>query len=113
MSPQDDGIEITATRLKQRLDEGETIRLIDVREPWEWDLANLEAFGARLMPMPTVPQHVDELDPDEEVVLYCRSGARSMRVLQYLYARGFGRVRNLQGGLLAWSNEVDPSFPQY
>jgi adenylyltransferase/sulfurtransferase len=113
LDSQDDGLEISATRLKRRLDNGDALHLIDVREKWEWDLANLESFGARLMPMSTVPQHVDELDPAEEIVVYCRSGARSMRVLQYLYARGFERVKNLQGGLLAWSNEVDPTFPQY
>ena len=113
MNPEGDGFEISATRLKERLDQGHDLRLIDVREPWEWDLANLEAFGARLIPMATVPQHVQELDPDDEVVVYCRSGARSMRVLRYLQAHGFEKVRNLQGGLLAWSNEVDPTFPQY
>jgi adenylyltransferase/sulfurtransferase len=113
MHPDNDGLEISATRLKQRLDQGDDIRLIDVRESWEWDLANLEAFGARLIPMATVPEHVEDLDPNDEVVVYCRSGARCMRVLQYLHTRGFEKVRNLQGGLLAWSNEVDPTFPQY
>jgi adenylyltransferase/sulfurtransferase len=111
MHDDDDGVEITATRLKQRLDQGDSITLIDVREPWEWERANLEALGAQLIPLTSIPQHIDELDPSHEFVLYCRSGARSMRAVRFLHAHGFQRTRNLQGGLLAWSNEVDPTFP--
>lgn len=113
MTFEDNDIEISATRLKERLDSGEPLQLIDVRESWEWDLANLSDYGARLVPMSTIPDHIQDMDPADEIVVYCRSGARSMRVLQYMYARGFERVRNLRGGLHAWSTEVDPTFPQY
>ncbi|MGH7502507.1 MAG: rhodanese-like domain-containing protein [Longimicrobiales bacterium] len=109
----DDGIEITAADLKRRLDQGDPVTLIDVREPWEWDLANLESHGARLMPLMTIPERLNEFDASRAYVLYCRSGSRSMRALQFMHAHGFQNVRNLQGGLHAWSNEVDPTFPQY
>ena len=105
--------EIGAGELKARLDAGESIELIDVREPFEWGIANLEEYGARLIPMNQIPERLEELDPAREVVLICRSGARSMQVTQYLRGRGYDRARNLRGGVLAWGDEVDPSFPRY
>lgn len=105
--------EIGATELKERLDRGESIELIDVREPFEWGIANLGEYGARLIPMNEIPSRVEELDPAREIVLICRSGSRSMQVTQYLRGRGYGRARNLRGGVLAWGEEVDPSFPRY
>ncbi len=105
--------EIGAAELKERLDRGDPIALIDVREPFEWGIANLEGYGARLIPMDDVPARVDELDPGDEIVFICRSGARSMQVTEYLRQRGFARARNLRGGVLAWGEEVDPSFPRY
>ena len=105
--------EITPTELKARLDRGDRLTIIDVREPFEWNIGNLEPQGARLIPLKQLPQRMDELDPGEEIVLQCRSGARSAQALEYLRAHGYERLLNLQGGILAWSDEVDPSIPKY
>lgn len=105
--------EISATELKQRLDTGEPLTLVDVREPFEWRIANLGEQGARLIPMGELADRVDELDPDAEIVFYCRSGARSRTVAKYLATHGFARVMNLKGGIIAWSEEVDPTLPTY
>lgn len=105
--------EITPTELKQRLDRGDRLTIIDVREPMEWDIGNLEPQGARLIPLAQVPARLDEIPRDEEIVLQCRSGARSGQALQYLQAQGYERVLNLKGGILAWSDQVDPTIPKY
>ncbi|HLM67250.1 MAG TPA: molybdopterin-synthase adenylyltransferase MoeB [Longimicrobium sp.] len=105
--------EITPTELKQRLDRGDRLTIIDVREPFEWDIGNLEAHGARLIPLKQLPQRMGEIDPGEEIVLQCRSGARSAQALGYLRQHGYERLWNLDGGILAWSDEVDPSIPKY
>jgi adenylyltransferase/sulfurtransferase len=105
--------EITATELKERLDRGDRLTIIDVREPFEWDIGNLEPYGARLIPLQQVPARLGEIDPGEEIVLQCRSGARSGQAQAFLKARGYDRVINLAGGILAWSDEVDPSIPKY
>jgi adenylyltransferase/sulfurtransferase len=105
--------EITPTELKERLDRGDRLTIIDVREPFEWDIGNLEAHGARLIPLKQVPQRMEEIDPGEEIVLQCRSGARSAQALGYLRQNGYERLLNLKGGILAWSDEVDPSIPKY
>ena len=106
--------EITPTELKERLDRGERPVIIDVREQWEWDLGNLQPHGARLIPLKTLPQRLDEVPRDTEVVLQCRSGGRSAQALQYLRAQGYDNpLLNLSGGILAWSDEVDPSIPKY
>jgi adenylyltransferase/sulfurtransferase len=105
--------EITPTELKERLDRGERPAIIDVREPNEWQIGNLEQYGARLIPLGQLPTRVDEIPEDEEVVLVCRSGARSGRALEFLRAQGRERLVNLEGGMLAWSDQVDPSIPRY
>jgi adenylyltransferase/sulfurtransferase len=105
--------EITPAELKERLDRGDRLTIIDVREPFEWDIANLEAYGARLIPLQQVPSRMGEIDPDEEVVLQCRSGGRSAQALLYLRQHGYERLLNLDGGILAWSDEVDPSVRKY
>jgi molybdopterin/thiamine biosynthesis adenylyltransferase/rhodanese-related sulfurtransferase len=109
----DDVPEITPTELKERLDRGDRLTIIDVREPFEWDIGNLEQHGARLIPLKQVPQRMDEISPDEEIVLQCRSGARSAQALGYLRQHGYERLLNLKGGILAWSDEVDPSIQKY
>jgi sulfur-carrier protein adenylyltransferase/sulfurtransferase len=109
----DDVPEITASQLKARLDRGEKVTILDVREPYEWLIGNLSAFGARLVPMDELPDHLEELDPDEEIVLQCRSGSRSARATRYMHEHGFSRVQNLRGGILAWADEVDPTMPRY
>ncbi|MGC8784382.1 MAG: molybdopterin-synthase adenylyltransferase MoeB [Armatimonadota bacterium] len=103
--------EITPTELKRRLDAGENIFLLDVREPVEWQICRLD--GAVLMPMNTVPARMHELDSAKEMVVYCRSGKRSAQIVAFLKAAGFRKVKNLQGGILQWSDEVDPTVPKY
>jgi sulfur-carrier protein adenylyltransferase/sulfurtransferase len=105
--------QITATELKQRLAAGERVALIDVREPFEWDIANLGDYGARMIPLAEVLERADEIERDTDVVLYCRSGSRSAGALRQLRGRGFDRLLNLRGGLLAWAEEVDPEMATY
>jgi sulfur-carrier protein adenylyltransferase/sulfurtransferase len=105
--------EIDVAELKERLDTGEALELVDVREPFEWRIANLGEHGARMIPMGEVAARADELDPAREIIVYCRSGARSGDVVRYLRDQGFTRARNLRGGILAWGAEIDPSVPRY
>ena len=105
--------EMDVKELKNRLDRGDKLTLIDVREPHEWDIGNLGPYGARLIPLGQLAQRLDEIDPEEEIVLQCRSGARSGRALEYMREKGYERLWNLKGGILAWSDEVDPSVPKY
>ena len=103
--------EITARELERRLDAGEDIELIDVREPHEWAICRIG--GARLLPLGSLAGHLHELDPARTTVLHCRSGVRSARALVLLRQAGFRRVLNLRGGILAWARDVDPSMPTY
>mgnify|MGYP006143651889 CR=1 FL=1 len=105
--------EITPAELKARLDRGDRLTIIDVREPFEWDIGNLEAYGARLIPMKEIQQRYEEIDPADEIVLQCRSGARSANVLGFLRQQGYERLLNLKGGILAWSDEIDSSKKKY
>jgi sulfur-carrier protein adenylyltransferase/sulfurtransferase len=105
--------EISAADLKARLDRGERPTLLDVREPSEWSIGNLEQYGARLIPLKQLPERVGELDAAGEIVVYCRTGGRSAHAVAYLSSAGFTRVINLHGGILAWANEIDPSLPVY
>jgi adenylyltransferase/sulfurtransferase len=105
--------EMTATELKRRLDQGDALTVIDVREPHEWDIGNLEPYGARLIPLGAVPERMNELSSADEIVLHCRSGARSAKALRLLRDAGFRRLWNLRGGILAWSDEVDDAVPRY
>jgi adenylyltransferase/sulfurtransferase len=104
---------MTATELKTRLDRGDSLVLVDVRQPHEWLIGNLEQYGATLIPLAELPERMDELDPDAEMVIYCRSGRRSAEAVAQLKAAGFSRAWNLTGGVLAWSAEVDPDMPRY
>jgi rhodanese-related sulfurtransferase len=103
--------QMSARELKSRLDSGERPAIIDVREAWELEIASLP--GATHVPMGEVARRLPELDSTREHVIVCRSGGRSMQVARFLEARGFERVANLDGGILAWSRDVDPSIPQY
>ena len=110
----DEIAEVTPAELKQRLDQGENITILDVREPFEWEIANLENVGARLIPMGQVAERAGaELDPDAEIVVHCRSGSRSARVVKALQEAGYSKVSNLKGGIRAWSDEVDSSVKKY
>ncbi|NLC57911.1 MAG: molybdopterin-synthase adenylyltransferase MoeB [Armatimonadetes bacterium] len=103
--------DLEAPALKARLDAGDRLVLLDVREPGEWEICHLE--GARLIPLGQLPQRVRELDTADEIVLYCHSGKRSLQALRFLRDLGFNRLRNLKGGILAWAQEVDPEMPTY
>jgi molybdopterin/thiamine biosynthesis adenylyltransferase/rhodanese-related sulfurtransferase len=108
--PEDTMPEITPLELAERLRAGD-IDLIDVREPHEWDIAHIP--GARLIPLGNLPAAVPSLDRTRDIVVQCRSGARSGRAVRLLQAAGFTRVRNLAGGILRWSDDVDPRVPKY
>jgi rhodanese-related sulfurtransferase len=85
--------------------------VLDVREAWELDVARLPDVVH--IPMNEIPERLSELNPATETIVMCRSGGRSMRVAQYLASQGFGRVANLEGGILAWGAEIDRNVPQY
>ena len=103
--------EITATELRQRLDGGADIVLLDVREPEELALARID--GVVHIPMGEVPGRLYELDPDKDIVVICHHGQRSAAVAQFLAQRDFARVVNLTGGIDAWSRTVDARVPRY
>jgi molybdopterin/thiamine biosynthesis adenylyltransferase/rhodanese-related sulfurtransferase/molybdopterin converting factor small subunit len=105
--------QITATALKERLDRGDRLTIVDVREPHEWEIGNLARHGSRLIPLGEVPARMNELSTADEIVLHCRTGPRSIKALNLLRQAGFRKLWNLQGGILAWSEEVDPSIPRY
>ncbi len=103
--------EVTVKELKQLLDEGADFQLIDVREQNEFDFANL---GGELIPLGSVPDNIDKFAKDKQVIIHCRSGARSGNAVQFLEKNhGFDNLYNLKGGILAWSDEIDPSIPKY
>lgn len=85
--------------------------LIDVREPWEFEVCHIE--GARLVPMNTIPASFSELDPEADTVVICHHGSRSMQVAMFLEQRGFMHLFNLAGGVAGWARQVDPAMPQY
>lgn len=104
--------DITAAELKQRLDAGDDIQLIDVRQPDENAFAKIP--GARLIPLGDIIRRMDEIDANRETVIHCKMGGRSARAIEALQRAGFkGELKNLRGGITAWSNEVDPSVPKY
>ncbi len=97
--------QIHAEDLKQRLDARADIFVVDVREPDEYRAGNI---GGHLIPLNDLPRRLGELDASREIVVYCRSGARSAKAVEFLRAQGFRNVRNLVGGILAWAEKVDP-----
>jgi adenylyltransferase/sulfurtransferase len=103
--------DISVKDLEARLKAGEHFRLIDVREPHEWEISHIE--GAQLIPLGQLAAHMNELDSAQEIVLQCKTGARSMRALELLYTAGFRKLKNLKGGINAWAREVDPRLPVY
>jgi sulfur-carrier protein adenylyltransferase/sulfurtransferase len=96
--------------LKQSMDANTAPFLLDVREPNEYAICNLGGF---LIPLNDLPRRIQELDPQRETVVYCRSGGRSAMAVEFLLANGFKDVKNLAGGILAWSAKIDPTMPQY
>jgi sulfur-carrier protein adenylyltransferase/sulfurtransferase len=102
--------QISVQELKRRIDAGEDVQLIDVREPWEAQIAQI---GGKLIPQNDVPNRLAEIDRDREVVVHCKGGGRSQRIAEFLRQQGYERVANLAGGIGAWSNDIDPTVPKY
>jgi sulfur-carrier protein adenylyltransferase/sulfurtransferase len=102
--------EISPRDLKSRLDRGDDLFILDVREPHEFQICNL---NGHLIPLGELPRRVHELDSSREIVAHCRSGKRSAEAVDFLRKAGFRKILNLKGGILAWSDEVDPSVPKY
>jgi molybdopterin/thiamine biosynthesis adenylyltransferase/rhodanese-related sulfurtransferase len=102
--------EIQPEDLKAKLDAGEDIFILDVREPHEYQICNLQGY---LIPLGELPKRAHELDSSREIVAHCRSGVRSAKAVTFLQQAGFRKVKNLAGGILAWSDKVDPNVPKY
>jgi adenylyltransferase/sulfurtransferase len=96
--------------LKRRIDAGNVPFILDVREPHEYQICNL---GGHLIPLNDLPKRLSELDSNREIVAHCRSGMRSAKAVEFLRQAGFGDVRNLAGGILAWAERIDPKMPKY
>ena len=110
-TPVQNGIpQITAVELKKRLDNKDDIFVLDVREPHEYQIANL---GAKLIPLGDLPARAGEIDKNAEIIVHCKSGGRSQKASEFLAQNGFKKVWNLAGGITAWSNDVDPKIPKY
>jgi sulfur-carrier protein adenylyltransferase/sulfurtransferase len=103
--------EIDPVEVKAKLDRGEKFQLIDVREPHEWQIGHIPQ--AKLIPLGELPKRVNELDSAVEIVAHCKSGVRSGKACDFLRQAGFKKVKNMAGGILAWSDKVDPSVPKY
>jgi len=101
---------IQVEELKQRLDAGESLFLLDVREEHEYEISNI---GGHLIPLPELPDRINELDARQEIIALCKMGARSAKAVQFLRQAGFTNVRNLTGGIHAWSDRVDPRVRKY
>jgi len=111
-SPQTQMQSITATELKQRLDNGEDVQIVDVREANEVAIARIP--NSIHIPLAQVLERVSEIDPSRDTVVHCKMGGRSARAIEALQRAGYaGNLSNLTGGIIAWSNEVDPSVPKY
>lgn len=102
--------EISVRELKARLDANDDIQVIDIRESNEYEYCNI---GAKHIPMGELMGRIDEISKDKDVILHCKAGGRSAAMTQALMVRGYANVINLKGGILAWSDEIDPSVPKY
>jgi adenylyltransferase/sulfurtransferase len=104
--------EITPTELKQRLDNGDDLQIIDVREDSEVAIGRIP--NSKHIPLAQVLSRMDEIDPNRETVVHCKMGGRSARAIDALQRSGYkGKLLNLKGGIIGWSNDVDPSVPKY
>jgi molybdopterin/thiamine biosynthesis adenylyltransferase/rhodanese-related sulfurtransferase len=102
--------EITVRELKEKLDRGEDIKVLDVRDPHEYQVANI---GAPLIPLNELPERMHELNQNDEIAVHCKTGGRSARAVKLLRDAGFTNVYNVKGGITAWSEQIDPSVPKY
>jgi adenylyltransferase/sulfurtransferase len=101
---------VTVEELKRKLEAKEDIFVLDVREPHEYQICNINGY---LIPVGDLPKRVHELDSSREIVAHCRSGVRSAKAVNFLRSAGFKKVYNLTGGILAWADKIDPSMPKY
>ena len=102
--------QMSVTELKQKLDAGEDVFILDVREPYEFQIAQI---GGHLIPLGELPSRLSELDTAKNIVVQCKSGGRSQRAAEFLAQNGFSKLHNLAGGITAWANEIDPDVPRY
>ncbi|MGO9317633.1 MAG: molybdopterin-synthase adenylyltransferase MoeB [Terracidiphilus sp.] len=102
--------QLTVKELKRRIDAGEDVYILDVREPYEYKIAQI---GGKLIPQNDVPNRLSEIDRNREIIVQCRSGVRSQKIAEYLKQQGYPRVVNLAGGILAWADEIDPKMQKY
>jgi molybdopterin/thiamine biosynthesis adenylyltransferase/rhodanese-related sulfurtransferase/molybdopterin converting factor small subunit len=103
--------ELDVTEVKQRIDRGDDFLLFDVREPHEYQIASIPQ--AKLIPLGELEKRIGELDPEADIVVHCKSGGRSAKAVDFLRQKGFKKVANMKGGILAWSDKVDPRVPKY
>jgi adenylyltransferase/sulfurtransferase len=107
----DSDLEITVDELKKRLDRNDRVFILDVRNPEEFQICRIP--GSTLLPLPELPQRFRELSQDQEMVIHCKSGMRSLKATNFLRQQGFRKVKNLKGGILAWATSIDPTMPKY
>lgn len=105
--------EITVTDLKAKLDRGEPLTIIDVRDPHEWQICNLESYGSKLIPLGQFAARMYELNSEDDIIVHCKMGGRSADAYRMLQQAGFKRVKNLKGGITAWADQVDHTVPKY
>lgn len=105
--------QMTPSELKERLDAGDPLEIVDVRESHEWDISNLGHLGARLIPKGQVLDRMGELDTAQEIVVQCRTGGRSAEIVMLLQQHGFTKLHNLDGGINRWAMEIEPEMPAY
>lgn len=103
--------DVSVKELKEKMNKKEKFLLLDIREPFEYEICCLP--GAKLIPMGEIPNRLSELDSENEMIVYCHAGVRSARVVSWLKRNGFERAKNLSGGIDAWSCLIDPSVPRY
>ena len=106
-----EGFDISVDELKERMDAGRPLTLLDVRNPQEYEIARID--GALLIPLHELRDRLGELDPAASIVVHCHHGPRSTQAVHFLRQMGFSRAQNLAGGINAWSLEIDPAVPQY
>jgi sulfur-carrier protein adenylyltransferase/sulfurtransferase len=104
-------VDITVDELKAQLDRKEKVFILDVRNPEEFQICRIP--GSQLLPLPDLPNRFRELDPNQEMIVHCKSGMRSQKAVNFLREQGFGKLKNLKGGILAWVDRIDPSMPKY
>jgi sulfur-carrier protein adenylyltransferase/sulfurtransferase len=107
---ENDSFEVSVHEVKTRLDKGEQLFLLDVRQPFEYEMVHLDA---KLIPLNELPHRLSELDREREIILYCHSGVRSTSAANFLRSNGFKRAKNLTGGIDMWAREVDPTMARY